>query len=165
MILEQIYTSELLRNYAKKVTQNDSLWEDIITEMYLYLKEIDQSYVQQLHERGQLTAYCCKIIFNSWNSKTSPFYRKYISKDLDIIDNYNYILLPDDAPDYQTILKRIEHKSDEYPYAIVLFNRYSELKSYTKLYKEIKEKTGSRIPYTTLIHIIENVRNEIKKLI
>jgi hypothetical protein len=164
MILSYIYTSKILRDYAKKVASGNDLWQDIITEMVLYLSQIDEKKLKDLYDTKQIIPYCCKIIHNSWNSPTSPFYKKYISKEADLIYEKPQAEPAEDI-DYEKLLKELEEENTEYPYGITLLRRYSELNSYTKLHNEIKDKTGQRIPYTTLIHIINDIRIKVKQKI
>jgi hypothetical protein len=63
--------------------------DDFLQEMYMVLLEYKPEKIVEMYEKKQLKFFMVRIIQNQYNSKTSPFYRKY-KKYYKYIDG-NYI--------------------------------------------------------------------------
>lgn len=107
-ILKSIISPDLER-YAFKIAKGNDLYRDCLSELILVLGEMDEGRLIELNNNKQLVPYCCKVIYLSFNSPTSPFYKKYIKPELlskynkrgFVIDNYakNFVHFYDSTDD------------------------------------------------------------------
>lgn len=122
--------------------------------MTLYIAEMDEEKLLSLYKRDELNSYCFKIIWLSINSKTSPFYKKYLKKQPEIEAN------SDNSFDYSIVyvsdrLDELERESKKYPTAVKLFREYIKLGSYTEVAKKCD------IPVKTVWNIIQGIKHKI----
>lgn len=76
-IITEIETSGLLRELCENIRVSSNDIDDLMQEIYLILLEYDRDKLIELYEKKQLKFFMVRIIQNQYNSKTSPFYRKY----------------------------------------------------------------------------------------
>lgn len=88
-ILTELYTNGVIKEMCEnmRVTSNDI--DDFMSELYLILLEYDPAKIVELYEKNQLRYFIVGIISRQYNSKTSPFYKKY-KKYYQYIDG-NYV--------------------------------------------------------------------------
>lgn len=77
VIVKSIYLNKNLSDFAKRTTKNNDLWKDIISEMLISISDMPESKLIELYRSEGIVNYCYKIIYLSWNSPNSPFYKKY----------------------------------------------------------------------------------------
>lgn len=157
-ILEEIFKNSELKSYAFKVAKGNSLYEDIISEIILYLNNLDDSKLFRLYESKEIFSYCYKIIWLSWNSTTSPFYIKYLKK------NSQDFIISETKKKYCEAylldeLNKMEKLISRFPTEIKVFEVYLKLGSLRKVSKE----TG--IPHTTVQYLVNRVKAELIKKI
>mgnify|MGYP001563717554 CR=1 FL=1 len=159
-ILTSISKNEQLKAYARKTTQGNSLWEDIISEMIIYLYEMPEERFIAIYRSEGLQSYCYKIIHLSWNSENSPFYKKYRLQEPRVdSETFEY------NPEIDTTYKKCKKAVDELVYDVsasgmptkaILFDLYLQYGSYRKVAKQLS------IPTMTIFKIINNIKDEIK---
>ena len=77
-IIGLLFQNGTIADVCSKVTGGAALTEDLTQEITLeLLQEKKRKKVDELNEKGMLLAYIYGMARNQWNSKTSPFYRKY----------------------------------------------------------------------------------------
>ena len=79
-IIEAIYNDSAYRNVCRNIASL-ALFEDLYHEVIINLLELPDDKIQDAYERKYLKFLFVKIAHNSWNSKHSPFYRKYRHND------------------------------------------------------------------------------------
>lgn len=158
-IVSSIITSDLER-YAFKVSKGNDLWKDSISELVISLYEMDEEKLISLFNRGELAPYCYKILWFSFNSESSPFYRKYIKPEqTSELINYDLEFEEVDVEVIRGFINSLEAEISKkrFPSEVRLFELYSELGSYRAVAKKVN------LPVMTCFYIIEGFKNEIKK--
>ena len=80
-VIKSVYLNKSLTDFAKKTTKHNDLWQDVISEMIISLSDMPDAKLIELHRSEGLASYCFKIIYLSWNSPNSPFYKKYRTRE------------------------------------------------------------------------------------
>lgn len=164
-ILSELFNSNKLNTYAKNVCGGDDFHNDIIQELYLFLYEQSNEFIEDLHLRGKLYSYSIRIIYLSWNSPTSPFYRKYKNAgfvELRGVEQSDTSEVDYDMFDYVHWINKIESDIKESWYngkvhtEGVLMLKYIELGSYRDVSKEMD------IPHTTVQSIVQRYAKKLK---
>lgn len=88
-IVTEICESGMLRELCENIRVSSNDMDDFLQEMYMVLLEYNPEKIVEMYEKKQLKFFIVRIIQNQYNSKTSPFYRKY-KKYYKYIDG-NYI--------------------------------------------------------------------------
>lgn len=77
-IIGLLFKNGIIADICVKVTGGAALTEDLAQEIAINLLSPGKSKkVNELNESGMLLAYIHGMAKNQWNSKTSPFYKKY----------------------------------------------------------------------------------------
>lgn len=148
-LLEQIYRSKQLNDCLERI--DAEIRQDVLQHAFLYLLERDEAFIVALNERGKLSNYVVKVLFNLAHLSRSTF-RKTIIKEQ----------LPGELPD----IAQEEEEPIEMPpidklywYEAKMLELYAEHKSYRK----IEALTG--IDSTSVFHTVKKARKTLKKLI
>lgn len=161
-ILKSIISPDLER-YAFKIAKGNDLYRDCLSELILVLGEMDEVRLIELNNNKQLVPYCCKVIYLSFNSPTSPFYKKYIKPELsDEIQDYSIDelgLINIEELEASIVKLEEEISKKRFPSEVRLFELYKELGSYRAVAKKVN------IPVMTVFYIIEGFKQEIKRRI
>lgn len=73
-----IYNSGWLKNECRKICQNETLRDDLFQEiMLIVLTYKPDGPLLKAYKKGEHLPFIKRIIMNNFNSKTSPFYKKY----------------------------------------------------------------------------------------
>lgn len=160
VIITSISKNEALKRYAKQTTKGDDLWKDVISEMIISLYDMPEERFIAIYQSEGLISYCYKIIHLSWNSQTSPFYRKYRLLEPKI-DNEEFeydkeidILYPKCIQAMKDL--RAEVEPFRHPTEAKIFDLYLQLGSYRKTAREL------RLPTMTVFNIINGFKEQIK---
>lgn len=119
-------------DYAYKVAKGNDLYRDIVSDILLYLYDLPSDKFDKITD---LKSYVCKMIYFSWNSSTSPFYKKYR------LDN-DYKLKEDATFQEDSALKELEQieiriSKKRYPTEVRLLEMYMELGTYEAVGKAV----------------------------
>jgi len=79
-IIEAIYKDPAYRNVCRNIA-SPTLFEDLFHEVIINLLDLPDEKIQDASEKKYLKFLFVKIAHNSWNSKHSPFYKKYRHND------------------------------------------------------------------------------------
>lgn len=79
-VIEKIYKDAAFKNVCRNIATPE-LYEDLYHEVIINLLELPEEKIKDAHEKKYLKFLFVKIAHNSWNSKHSPFYRKYRHND------------------------------------------------------------------------------------
>ena len=79
-IIEAIYKDPAYRNVCRNIA-SPTLFEDLFHEVVINLLDLPEDKIQEAKDKKYLKFLFVKIAHNSWNSKHSPFYRKYRHND------------------------------------------------------------------------------------
>jgi hypothetical protein len=88
-ILTECYEDGIIRGILDNMKIPSTYIDDLEQEVYMILLEYDKDKIVELYERKQLKYFIVGIITRQYNSKTSPFYKKY-KKYYQYIDG-NYV--------------------------------------------------------------------------
>lgn len=84
--LELIVRSKLLKKLIDQCHCKLCYAEDLEQEILLILANKDESFLQELVNKKEITFYLVRIINNLYHSKTSPFYKTY-RKYYELVDD------------------------------------------------------------------------------
>lgn len=160
-----LFSDKTIYNYAYKVAKGNDLYKDIVSEIIIYFYELS---VEDFEKIKDLKSYACKMIYYSWNSATSPFYKKYKNdrdftlKDVFLLDEEdekesNHIDIIEFKKELTQIEKNISQK--RFPCEVRLCELYLEMKSY----RAVANLLG--IPATTVHYQVNKVISEMKNKI
>lgn len=76
-ILNYIANSREYRDICIKICQGHKLHQDLFSELFLILNDIEEVKIVSLYEKKELKFFIIKIFQNQFNSSTSPFFKKY----------------------------------------------------------------------------------------
>jgi len=161
-IIEAIYKDSAYRNVCRNIA-SPALFEDLFHEVIINLLNMPDEKIQQAKDKKYLKFLFVKIAHNSWNSKHSPFYRKYRHNDQ--TENIDLLKNLESNIDYD-----LERKEDVYHFftqdiieKIEALEWYDQtlLKLYIDVgdFRKISVMTG--IKYMSLRY---NIKKTIKKL-
>lgn len=96
----EIFKKEIIPTIIQNVGVNDYYKDDLLQECNLILLEYNQPKIEEIYNKGDINFFLSKIICNQWNSKTSPFWKKYKKYDnlKDTIDR----IIDEEDNDYST---------------------------------------------------------------
>lgn len=84
-IIEEVYDNGIIRDIIENMRVSRLDADDLEQEIYMILLEYDKDKIIELYEKKQLKFFIVGIIQRQYNSKTSPFYKKY-KKYYSIVD-------------------------------------------------------------------------------
>lgn len=84
-IIEEVYDKGIIRDIIENMRVSKLDADDLEQEIYMILLEYDKDKIIELYEKKQLRYFIVGIIQRQYNSKTSPFYKKY-KKYYSIVD-------------------------------------------------------------------------------
>lgn len=87
-ILEELYRTNFVDKYARKMTVNKEYEDDYVSECWLAICEISEEKLQSLYEEGginKVRQFCAGIISRTCKSQNSPAYYKLVKKSTDSI--------------------------------------------------------------------------------
>lgn len=90
-MIDQLFKDKRIDDACKKIAKGNDLWQDLKQELFVVLCEYDQSKIKEIIEKKQIMYFIVRILLNFYNSKTSPFYKKYrhIEDETFEISDYN----------------------------------------------------------------------------
>lgn len=86
-IINIIYKEQWIENIIKKYNLDESLKADFIQEMYIILLEYNEDKIVELYNKNQLRYFLIRICVNNYKSVTSPWYKKYMKYNKELINN------------------------------------------------------------------------------
>lgn len=165
-ILERLFSDNKLTTYAKRLCGNNDLSNDLIQELYIYLNDKEDCFIIELNDKRELFFYSYRIMYYSWSSPTSPFYRKFKNTQYSDIKDMGVRMDIEaeecDLFDYAKWINKIESdvKNGWYNGKVhtegVLMLKYLELGSYREVAKEMD------IPHTTVQYIVQKYAKKLK---
>lgn len=186
-VLEHIAKDPKYIKYCQRVTANDESYKDLFQFVFIELEKKSEIFLIQKYNEGKLGKYFAAMVYNNYNSTTSPFYKEYnkyykyhvVKKETYEVYNYNSDGLQ--APDfvYESHLQTVFVSEDEFigiepdslkqeieifrqesaenEYIVSLFKVYMECRTF----REVERRTG--IYFVTAQKTIQKFRKEIKK--
>lgn len=165
-IITEIYNDKKYIDYCRKVMNGDDLHKDLFQYVCLYLAEMKETKLLQLHNTGGLRMYIARIIYINAYSQSSQFRKQYESgedlpaKIVELFEDDEAEMFKDES--IKKIKKAIEEAEKEsikngvYPASAKLFQIYLECGNG----REVARRTG--IPYITVWKHIEDFKNKIR---
>ena len=106
LILEEIVKGGKFLKICENISKDRSLSGDLFQECILILLEKSDAEIVRLYQKNELKAYFIRIVQNNYNSKTSPFFKKYRSRPIfKAEDNYKET---ESSYDYEKIISHIK---------------------------------------------------------
>lgn len=106
-MIDQLYNDKRIDEACKKIAKGNDLWQDLKQELFVVLCEYDQSKIKEIIEKKQIMYFIVRILLNFYNSKTSPFYKKFKHINDEVID-LKFIKHFEDDNSYSNELDKIE---------------------------------------------------------
>lgn len=99
-IMQEVYEKKLVRNILENMRVSPTDIDDLEQEIYMILLEYKQDKIIEMYNKKQLNYFTVGVIQRQYNSKTSPFYKKYkkyyqfidgnFTNDENVTEDYNY---------------------------------------------------------------------------
>lgn len=161
-IIEVIYKDPAYRNVCRNIA-TPALFEDLFHEVIINLLELSDEKIIEAKEKKYLKFLFVKIAHNSWNSKHSPFYKKYrhndINETIDLVKGIESELDPNidfKEDTFQTFTDEIKEKIESLDwYDKTLLKLYIDIGEFRKISVMTGIKYGA-VQYT--------IQKTIKKL-
>lgn len=161
-IIEVIYKDPAYRNVCRNIA-TPALFEDLFHEVIINLLELSDEKIIEAKEKKYLKFLFVKIAHNSWNSKHSPFYKKYrhndINETIDLIKGIESELDPEldfKEDTFQNFTDEIKDKIEDLNwYDKTLLKLYIDIGEFRKISVMTGIKYGA-VQYT--------IQKTIKKL-
>lgn len=151
-IIAELWDSKDLNDTLKKKKPVE-IQEDLKSELFLIICEIEENKLLELYNRKELKFYIVRIMLNLVQSSKNNFYKNYRN-----FQEYNEEEKPDEIDEPIEIMQYIEGL---YWYQKEILKLYTF--HFNKNAKELSRKTG--IPYMSLIRTLNQTKKELKKKI
>lgn len=129
--------------------------EDLKSELFLVIAELDEVKLIELYRKNQLKFYMVRVMINMVRSSKSKFYKNY--------RNYQEYVPIEIQENEQSDVTQImlEHIEGLYWYNKTILHLYTF--EFNKNAKELSRHTG--IPYQSIIRSLNDTKRELKKKI
>lgn len=151
-IISELWSSSDLNEALKKMKPVE-IQEDLKSELFLIICEIDESKLIDLYDKKQLKFYIVRIMLNLVQSSKNKFFKNYRN-----FEEYNETEKPDEQDEPIEVMDYIESL---YWYQKEILKLYTF--DFNKNAKELSRQTG--IPYMSLIRTLNQTKKELKKKI
>lgn len=144
-MIDQLYNDKRIDEACKKIAKGNDLWQDLKQELFVVLCEYDMSKLKEIIDKKQIMYFIVRILLNFYNSKTSPFYKKYKHINDEIID-LKYLKQFEDENSYSDELDKIElafEKANLSWYERGIAKLYIQERSFRKLSAKLDIPTRS----------------------
>jgi len=150
---------------SKKIVKNNDYEEVAHYVITIFLVTPN---AKELIKRGEAMKFLSGMIFRSYHSKTSPFYKLYRQNGIMVSGeemNHHYIDDSIDEQEHEMLINKIENilnaRYDDINkwFMITLFKMYIHTQNYSKLARETK------IPRTTISSAVKEAKQYIKNKI
>ena len=84
-IMTEVYETDMVKNIIRNMKVNSIDAEDLEQEIYMILLEYNRDKIVEMYQNKQLKFFIVGVVQRQYNSKTSPFYKKY-KKYYSIVD-------------------------------------------------------------------------------
>lgn len=151
-IISELWSSSDLNEALKKMKPVE-IQEDLKSELFLIICEIEESKLIDLYDKKQLKFYIVRIMLNLVQSSKNKFFKNYRN-----FEKYNETEKPDETEQPIEVMEFIEGL---YWYQKEILKLYTF--DFNKNAKELSRQTG--IPYMSLIRTLNQTKKELKKKI
>lgn len=84
-IMTEVYETDMVKDIIRNMKVNSIDAEDLEQEIYMILLEYNRDKIVEMYQNKQLRFFIVGVVQRQYNSKTSPFYKKY-KKYYSIVD-------------------------------------------------------------------------------
>ena len=158
-ILAEIYTSKELAQCLALV-KKDCIREDIKQEIFLTLLQKDDAFIIELQNKGKLKAYISSCIFNEAYNPRSTLRKKLGSESAIFFETSEL---------QKVIIDEIFEANPTHEKAIDVFLAIPKNNIYKKIFLSLckygsyrKLSVAMNVPHTTIRHIVEKFKGDIK---
>ena len=160
-IIEQIYTDKSFKRVCQNIAPPD-MSEDLFQEIICIFLEMSEEKIIKAKQEGYLKFLFVKIATNSYQSKTSPFYKKYRhsdqTSDLNQVVSHTEETNIEFEVKFDKTINIIEHDLKSMnEYERELFKLYVKFGSYRKVSDEVG------IKYESVRHAINQAIEKLKQ--
>lgn len=153
-IIEELWKSKDLNDALKKMHPVE-FQEDLKSELFLVVSELEEDKIIDLYKKNQLKFYVVRVMLNMVRSSKSKFYKSY--------RNFEEYIPIEKTENYQEDIldKAIDNIDKLYWYNKKILELYAF--EFNKNAKELSRKTN--IPYQSIIRTLNETKKELKKKI
>ncbi len=151
-IITELWHSQDLNEALSKMKPVE-MQEDLKSELFLIIAEIDDVKLIDLYNKKQLKFYIVRIMLNLVQSTKNKFFKNY--------RNFEELTPIEKADEIYEQLEVIDHLENLYWYQKEIFKLYTF--DFNKNARELSRQTG--IPYMSIIRTLNQTKKELKKLI
>lgn len=159
-MIDKLFADKRIDEACKKVAKGNDLWQDLKQELFVVLCEYDQQKLKEVIDKKQIMYFIVRILLNFYNSKTSPFYKKFKHINDEVID-LKFIKHFEDDNSYSDELDKIElafEQADLSWYERGIAKLYIQEKSFRKLSAKLD------IPTRSLCETMKDVKRKTHDL-
>ena len=151
-ILTELWHSQDLNEVLKRMKPVE-MQDDLRSELFLIIAEIEDQKLIELYNKKQLKFYIVRIMLNLVQSTKNKFYKNY--------RNFEELTPVEKADEIHEQIEVIDHLENLYWYQKEIFKLYTF--DFNKNARELSRQTG--IPYMSIIRTLNQTKKELKKKI
>lgn len=146
-ILTELFKSRFINDLIYKITSGHQLSEDLKSELFLILVEMNEVQIKRAHSQNYLNYLCVNILKKQFHSSTSPFHKKFRKNSASQVPIYNEddqladLVDSDDINETEDLLNKIEWIVENKLELIdrELFKLYYKMGRYNRIDGDLKD--------------------------
>lgn len=140
-ILTELFRSKFMSDLIKTITSGHQLSDDLKSELFLILCEMDDARIKSAHKNHYLHYLCVNIVKKQFHSNTSPFHTKFRKDTFSDGTTGDGIWIDYDATDDKTIKRVIHFVDEKIPFVDrELFKMYYKIGKYDRWFGELRDE-------------------------
>lgn len=76
-LIEQLNKDQTIETIAHNLRVDTDYFDDLVQEIYLIVLEYNNDKLNEIYEKGQIKFWLSRVMMNTWNSRTSRFFKTY----------------------------------------------------------------------------------------
>lgn len=76
-LIEQLNKDQTIETIAHNLRVDTEYFDDLVQEIYLIVLEYNNAKLNEIYEKGQIKFWLSRVMMNTWNSRTSRFFKVY----------------------------------------------------------------------------------------
>jgi hypothetical protein len=76
-IIENLNKDQVIETIAHNLRVDSEFFDDLVQEIYLIVLQYDNEKLNDIWSKGQIKFWLSRVMMNTWNSRTSRFFKTY----------------------------------------------------------------------------------------
>lgn len=76
-MIEDLYKNQVIETMAHNLRVDSEYFDDLVQEIYLIILSYDNQKLNEIWSKGQIKFWVSRVMMNTWNSRTSRFFKTY----------------------------------------------------------------------------------------